>query len=87
MNHFDQSPSEQPKKKNCLEMLQDILDGDVSAEERKEFVEKHLDVCMPCYKKYHLEMAIRDLLKSKCGCHQAPSETIQNIRNIINTAR
>jgi len=86
MNQFDQSPSEPHKKKNCLEMLQSILDGDASAEEKKEFVEKHLDVCMPCYKKYHLEMAIRDLLKTKCGNHQAPSEIIQNIKNLINTA-
>ena len=87
MNQFDQSLPEQPRKKNCLEMLHSILDGEASAEEKKDFVEKHLDSCMPCYKKYHLEMAIRDLLKSKCGNHQAPNEIIQNIRNLINTSR
>ena len=87
MNQFDQSPLEQPRKRNCLEMLQSILDGEASAEDKKDFVEKHLDVCMPCYRKYHLEMAIRDLLKSKCGNHQAPTEIIENIRNLINTAR
>jgi len=85
MNQPDQSPSEQPKKKNCIEMLQNILDGDASAEEKRDFVEKHLDVCMPCYKKYHLEMSIRELLKSKCGNHKAPVEIIENIKNLINT--
>jgi len=87
MNQIDQSPSEQPMKKNCLDMLQAILDGDASAEEKKDFLERHLDVCMPCYKKYHLEMAIRDLLKSKCGNHQAPTEIVENIKNLINNGR
>lgn len=87
MNHSDQSPSEQPRKKNCLEMLHSILDGEASAEEKKDFIEKHLDSCMPCYRKYSLEMAIRDLLKSKCGNHKAPNEIIENIRNLINTPR
>jgi anti-sigma factor (TIGR02949 family) len=86
MNEFDQNSSNQPKKKNCLEMLHSILDGEASTEEKQHFVDMHLDSCMPCYKKYHLEMAIRELLKSKCGSHQAPTEIVENIKNLINSA-
>lgn len=87
MSKLDQSPSEgnTPKKKTCLEMLHSILDGEATPDQRKEFVEKHLNGCMPCFQKYHLEMAIRDLLKSKCCNHEAPAELIQNIKSMINT--
>lgn len=87
MNKPDQSPMEQSKKHNCLALLRSILDGEASDEEKKGFIEKHLDECMPCYQMYHLEMAIRDLLKSKCNNHHAPAEIIDNIRNLINTSR
>ncbi|MDV3307284.1 MAG: zf-HC2 domain-containing protein [Cyclobacteriaceae bacterium] len=68
-------------------MLRLILDGEASEEERKNFFDKHLETCMPCYKTYHLEMAIRDLLKSKCGKHEAPAELIENIKRMIGTVR
>lgn len=32
-------------------------------------------------------MAIRDLLKSKCGNHEAPAELIENIKKMIGTVR
>jgi hypothetical protein len=34
---------------------------------------------MPCYKNYHLEVAIRQLLKNKC-MGQAPQELIDSIK-------
>ncbi len=78
----------QPKeKKSCLELLHSILDGEATAEEQKHFLEKHLDACRPCYNNYNLEMAIRELLKTKCNSQKAPSELIENIRSMINTAR
>lgn len=86
MSNVDQSESSGKLKSNCLAMLQSILDGDASEEQKQMFVEKHLEGCMPCYKAYHLEMAIRDLLKSKCGNHQAPAELINNIKSMINSS-
>jgi anti-sigma factor (TIGR02949 family) len=74
-------------KKTCMELLQSILDGDATAEERQDFLERHLDACKPCYNNYNLEMAIRELLKTKCSCQEAPSDLVANIRNMINTSR
>ncbi len=87
MSHPEQSEQMRAAKGNCLEMLRLILDGEASEEERKNFFDKHLETCMPCYKTYHLEMAIRDLLKSKCGKHEAPAELIENIKRMIGTVR
>lgn len=86
MSNPDQS-QKRGTKNNCLDMLQLILDGEASPEERKNFFEKHLEICMPCYKNYHLEMAIRELLKSKCGNHEAPAELIDNIKKMISSVR
>lgn len=86
MKKPDQSQSNPVMKHDCLKKLQSILDGEASPVERKDFLEKHLDVCMPCYKHYHLEMAIRDLLKSKCWNHQVPADIVESIRSKINSA-
>ena len=87
MSHPEQSQPMSAAKGNCFEMLRLILDGEASEEEKKNFINKHLETCMPCYKTYHLEMAIRDLLKSKCGNHEAPAELIENIKRMIGTVR
>lgn len=75
-------------KRECLEMLQLILDGEASAEQKDHFLKDHLEECMPCYKNYHLEVAIRQLLKTKCTNH-APQELVDDIRKkvIENLAR
>ena len=85
MSKLDQSQPYPGIKHECLKKLQFILDGEATPDQKQEFIEKHLEVCMPCYKHYHLEMAIRDLLKSKCGNHKAPDEIVQNIKNSINS--
>jgi anti-sigma factor (TIGR02949 family) len=80
----DQSKMKQDceNKRECLEMLQSIIDGEATPEQKEHFLKKHLDECMPCYKSYHLEVAIRDLLKSKCT-NQAPQELIDDIRKKV----
>jgi anti-sigma factor (TIGR02949 family) len=65
-----------------MEMLQAILDGDASHELHTQFKE-HMDSCMPCFKKYNLEMTIKELLKSKCCGSGAPPELIDRIKNHI----
>jgi anti-sigma factor (TIGR02949 family) len=80
----DQSKMKQDceNKRECLEMLQSIIDGEATHEQKEHFLKKHLEECMPCYKSYHLEVAIRDLLKSKCT-NQAPQELIDDIRKKV----
>lgn len=81
MNAPDQSKMKQEcqNQRECFEMLQMILDGETSAQQKEKFIKEHLEQCMPCYKNYHLEVAIRELLKNKCnqGC---PQDLVEKIR-------
>jgi len=64
-------------------MLQKILDGEATPEEKQQFT-IHMEECMPCYKGYELEMAIRVLLQKKCNGNGAPPDLIEKIKNQIN---
>jgi len=70
------------KKSTCLEMLQVILDGEATDEQKKYF-KQHMDNCMPCFKGYELDMAIKQLVKSKCCGGDAPAELVEQIRITI----
>lgn len=74
---MSQEPSSD--KRTCLQMLQDIIDGDATAEQQEEFKD-HMYGCMPCYQKYNLEMMIKELIKSKCCGKDAPADLIQQIK-------
>jgi anti-sigma factor (TIGR02949 family) len=77
----DQSKMKQDcsNKKDCMEMLQLIVDGEATPAEREHFLKHHLEECLPCYRNYHLEVEIRQLLKSKCS-GQAPQDLIDTIK-------
>lgn len=70
------------KKPTCMEMLQFILDGEANQEQRDYFM-THMDHCMPCFKGYELDMAIKQLLKTKCCGGEAPAELVQQIKSQI----
>ena len=70
------------KKPTCMEMLQLILDGE-STHEQREYFKSHMDHCMPCFKSYQLDMTIKELLKTKCCGGDAPSELVHKIKNQI----
>ena len=80
----DQSKMKQDcsNQKSCLEKLQSILDDEATQEEKDHFLKHHLEECMPCYKNYHLEVAIRELLKTKC-CSEAPQELVDSIKTKV----
>jgi mycothiol system anti-sigma-R factor len=80
----DQSKMKQDcsNQKDCLAMLQLIVDGEASAEQRDHFLKHHLEECLPCYRNYHLEVEIRQLLKAKCS-GQAPQEIIDTIKSRV----
>ena len=62
-----------------MEMLQLIVDDEATAEQKDHFLKHHLEQCLPCYRNYHLEVEIRQLLKTKCT-GQAPQEIIDTIK-------
>jgi mycothiol system anti-sigma-R factor len=67
------------QKSTCMEMLQVILDGEATPEQKAYFKE-HMDLCMPCFRGYELDMAIKQLVQSKCCGGDAPSELVEQIR-------
>ncbi len=71
-----------PNSRECFEMLQLILDGEATPDQKDTFLKEHLEDCMPCYKNYHLEVAIRQLLKTKCNDH-APQELVEEIKRKV----
>jgi anti-sigma factor (TIGR02949 family) len=81
MSNFDDSPKKQEceNQRECMAMLQLIVDGEASHDQKEHFLKHHLEECMPCYKSYHLEVAIRELLKNKCTGH-APQELVDSIK-------
>jgi mycothiol system anti-sigma-R factor len=80
-NPFMQSDG---KKPTCLEMLQFILDGQAT-HEQKEYFKQHMDHCMPCYKNYNVDMAIKELLQAKCCGGGCPEDLVANIKSQINS--
>lgn len=90
MSNLDQSNMKKKEQcanqQECMQMLQLILDGEATADQKEHFLKHHLDECMPCYKNYHLEIKLRELLKSKCtgGC---PQELAESIKSQINSSR
>lgn len=84
MKSPDQSKMKQDcqNQRECFEMLQMILDGEASPKEKDLFLKEHLEQCMPCYKNYNLEIAIRELLKSKCT-QLAPPDLVDSIRKKV----
>jgi mycothiol system anti-sigma-R factor len=67
------------RKSNCMEMLQVILDGEASPEQ-KAYFKQHMDLCMPCFKGYELDMAIKQLVQSKCCGGDAPPDLVAQIK-------
>ena len=70
------------KKSTCMEMLQVILDGEATPEQ-KAYFKHHMDLCMPCFKGYELDMAIKQLVQSKCCGGDAPADLVEQIRTQI----
>jgi anti-sigma factor (TIGR02949 family) len=66
-------------KPNCMEMLQLILDGEATADQQ-EYFKSHMNLCMPCFKSYNLDMSIKELLKSRCCGDQVPPELLDQIK-------
>lgn len=67
------------KNATCMEMLQLMLDGQVTNEQR-EYFRSHMDQCMPCFKTFQVDMAIKQLVKDRCCGGEAPDELIHQIK-------
>lgn len=66
----------------CFQLLESILDGELG-ESGKEILKDKLAKCQPCFEHFHLEEAIRDVLKTKCTKQPVPTELADSIRQMI----
>lgn len=66
----------------CFELLESILDGELG-ESGKEQMKEKLAKCQPCFEHFHLEQAIREVLKTKCTKQPVPRELADSIRQMI----
>jgi mycothiol system anti-sigma-R factor len=73
---------EDGKKPTCMQMLQIILDEQATPQQ-KEYFKIHMDRCMPCFKTYHVDATIKELIKSTCCGGEAPHELIEGIKQKI----
>lgn len=66
----------------CFQLLESILDGE-NVPNSQAVLQEKLAKCEPCFKHFHLEQAIREVLKNKCTKHCVPSELIADIKEKI----
>ncbi|MBX7125152.1 MAG: hypothetical protein K1X47_05630 [Cyclobacteriaceae bacterium] len=85
MNDPAPNPFTNSGKLSCLEMLQLVLDGQATSEQIAYF-KKHMEVCMPCYKSYSVDMMIKDMLQRKCCGSGIAPETLDSIRQKISAS-
>ena len=78
-NPFEPTSGKYP---TCMEMLQLILDGEVT-EDQKKYFKAHMDQCMPCFKSHEVDMAIKQLVKDRCCGEGAPTDLVHEIKNKI----
>lgn len=70
----------------CFQLLESILDGEMG-ETGKELMKEKLAKCQPCFEHFHLEQAIRDVLKTKCTKQPVPLELANSIRQMIQESK
>jgi len=82
----EQAPVERKLECNdvtkCFQLLESILDGELG-DNGKEILKDKLAKCQPCFEHFHLEEAIRDVLKTKCTKQPVPTELADSIRQMI----
>ena len=66
----------------CFQLLESILDGNETPDSQ-EVLKSKLAKCQPCFEHYHLEAAIKEVLRTKCTKHEVPSQLVENIRQKI----
>lgn len=67
----------------CMKMIQAILDGEATDEEKEHF-RQNMDKCIPCINTYHLEKCIKDSLQNKVERRPCPGNLVAAIKAKIN---
>lgn len=70
----------------CFQLLERILDGEL-VEGGNQLLQEKLEKCQPCFQHFHLEQAIREVLKTKCTKQPLPDKLAESIRQMIQDTR
>ncbi len=83
-----ENPSEEPNDKsgNCIELLQVMLDGQASNEQRGYF-DEHIEKCIYCLKEYNLGSEIKELMRIRASKQPVPKDLINTIRTVVLSAK
>jgi mycothiol system anti-sigma-R factor len=70
---------------DCTEVLRRLelyldgeLDGGVCVE-----IEQHLVTCGPCTGHSDFQRKLKEMLRAKCGCGEAPPQVLQRVRVVL----
>ena len=74
-----------PDQANCFKILQYMLDNEADEAQREQF-ELQIKNCMPCYKRYHLDAAIKEVLRNKIEVKSVPDDLVDTIKLKIKNA-
>lgn len=74
-----------PDQANCFKILQLMLDNEANEAQKKQF-ELQIKNCMPCYERYHLDAAIKEVLQTKVEVKSVPDDLVDTIKLKIKNA-
>ena len=74
-----------PDQANCFKTLQLVLDNEADDAQKAQF-ELQIKNCMPCYKRYHLDAAIKEVLQTKIEMKSVPDDLVDSIKLKIKNA-
>lgn len=89
MTHGEHAPEEPMADSDCSQTLlrvYEYLDGEMNADDCRK-IQAHLDDCGPCLKQYHLDQALKAVIKRSCACEEAPLELRATILTRITMIR
>ena len=82
-------PQAAPRVTDCSETVLRIfefLDGEMNADDCAR-IQAHLDECGPCLREYHLDQALKTVVKRSCGHESAPVELRTTILHRLTMVR
>jgi mycothiol system anti-sigma-R factor len=74
---------------DCTETVMRIfefLDGEMSPDDCRR-MQTHLDECGPCLREYHVDQALKMVVKRSCGSETAPTELRTTILHRLTMVR
>ena len=73
----------QDECQKVLEQIELYLDGELDGSQRV-VIHAHLEGCSPCMDHSEFQRHLKELLRSRCGCDDVPSDLLERIRSALN---